>query len=65
MKLNKTFSAKLQRSPKKGGWTYVVWPNSALFFGTRGLVKGPSGLMCGTLSGRMWGRESQSCWKSG
>jgi hypothetical protein len=39
MKLEKKFSAKLQRSPKKRGWTYVVWPNSAKFFGTRGLVK--------------------------
>jgi len=39
MKLNKKFSAKLQRSPKKGGWTYVVWAESAKFFGTRGLVK--------------------------
>ena len=33
------FSATLQRSPAKGGWTYVVWPESAAFFGTRGLVK--------------------------
>jgi hypothetical protein len=39
MKLNKRFSAKLQKSPKKGGWTYVVWPHSVEFFGTRGLVK--------------------------
>ena len=36
--LNKSFSAKLQKS-HKGGWTYVVWPNSVKFFGTRGLVK--------------------------
>jgi hypothetical protein len=37
--LKKTFTAKLQKSPKKGGWTYVVWPNSVEFFGTRGPVK--------------------------
>ena len=37
--LKKTFTAKLQKSPKKGGWTYVVWPNSVKFFETRGLVK--------------------------
>lgn len=38
-KLHKTFTAKLQKNPNKGGWTYVVWPESADFFGTRGLVK--------------------------
>jgi uncharacterized protein DUF1905 len=37
--LNKTFTAKLQRSPNKGGWTYLVWPGSVRYFGTRGLVK--------------------------
>jgi uncharacterized protein DUF1905 len=37
--LNRSFTAKLQKSPKKGGWTYVVWPQSVKFFGTRGLVK--------------------------
>jgi Domain of unknown function (DUF1905) len=37
--LNQSFTAKLQRSSKKGGWTYVVWPESVQFFGTRGLVK--------------------------
>ena len=36
--LNKSFSAKLQKS-HKGGWTYVVWPNSVKFFGTRAVVK--------------------------
>ncbi len=37
--LNQQFSAILQKSPGKGGWTYVVWPNSVAFFKTRGLVK--------------------------
>jgi Domain of unknown function (DUF1905) len=34
-----TFEAMLQQSDAKGGWTYVVWPESAAYFGTRGLVK--------------------------
>jgi Domain of unknown function (DUF1905) len=37
--LNEAFTAKLQKSTAKGGWTYVVWPQSVAFFGTRGLVK--------------------------
>ena len=37
--LNKQFDATLQKSPKPGGWTYVVMPDSADFFQTRGLVK--------------------------
>ncbi len=37
--MNKEFSATLQQSEAKGGWTYVVWPQAAEFFGTRGLVK--------------------------
>ncbi len=38
-KLDTTFEAKLEKSTATGGWTYVVWPESAEFFGTRGLVK--------------------------
>jgi hypothetical protein len=37
--IDKKFRAKLQKSPAKGGWTYVVMPDSASFLGTKGLVK--------------------------
>lgn len=37
--LDAEFTAVLRKSPSKGGWTYVVWPRSVDFFGTRGLVK--------------------------
>jgi uncharacterized protein DUF1905 len=39
MKLSRRFTATLRRSPGKGAWTYVIWPESVDFFRTRGLVK--------------------------
>lgn len=37
--LNKRFHAVLRKGTDKGSWTYVIWPASVKFFGTRGLVK--------------------------
>lgn len=37
--MKEQFEATLQKSPARGGWTYVVWPRSVEVFGTKGLVK--------------------------
>ncbi|WP_399937355.1 DUF1905 domain-containing protein [Streptomyces sp. BBFR25] len=37
--MDEQFTATLLKSPATGGWTYVAWPESVGYFGTRGLVK--------------------------
>ena len=38
-KLNITFTATLTKVEHKGGWTYLIWRESAKFFKTKSLVK--------------------------
>lgn len=37
--INKKFTSKIHKVESKGGWHYVVWPESNAFFGTSGAVK--------------------------
>ena len=37
--MDERFTATLEQSPARGGWTYVVWPRSVDYFDTKGLVK--------------------------
>ena len=37
--MHETFTATLINDREKGGWTYLIWPESASCFGTRRPVK--------------------------
>jgi hypothetical protein len=41
------FTARLEKSPNRGGWTYVILEGSAELFGTHGAVK-----VTGTMDGQ-------------
>lgn len=46
MKIHASFTARMEKVDSKGGWTYVIWPESIAFFGTKGTVK-----VVGTIDG--------------
>ena len=38
-KIHATFTATLEKAQTVGGWTYVIWPESQEFLGSKGAVK--------------------------
>ncbi len=50
-----TFTAAIRKSAAKGGWTYLVWPRSAAFFGTRARFR-----IAGTVDGFAQVRQAAS-----